>query len=465
MRVRSQFSHHYERPDDEEVNTALREATVVLDTNVLLGLYRASPTLRTKRLEVLKTIGPRLFVPHQVGVEFHSNRRDVAAEIRKAYDSLRTATKVLQKTAKSFGGDGRYDETTERVKELVDPLLEQILGGLDELEKNDPHRVDLKSDPILIELEALLDDHQVGTTPRAKKLAARVRDFTTIRVPLGLPPGFDDAHKPTNAAGDYLLWCEVLDYARKHKTDIVLVTDDAKSDWWQTGGDGLPNVAHPLLVSEFRRETGRAYYQLNSRELLNRAPTLDIAVTAQELAEEDQLAEEAAKRAAGSARGGVTWSGAASGSRTLSGEAFAGLARTFDYGLDEDMLNNLTSGLVPAVTIDDDAISAMMRSIWYRNIGTDPFGGILSAKTFNALNHAVGAADERSRAAAAAELEQLGKLLAARDAQQKRELAERIEALVGDPDNEETADDASPGEVNPLSKTPEPATEPPSQQE
>jgi hypothetical protein len=161
----------------------------------------------------------------------------------------------------------------------------------------------------------------------------------------------------------------------------------------------------------------------------------------------------------------VTWSGAASGSRTLSGEAFAGLARTFDYGLDEDMLNNLTSGLVPAVTIDDDAISAMMRSIWYRNIGTDPFGGILSAKTFNALNHAVGAADERSRAAAAAELEQLGKLLAARDAQQKRELAERIEALVGDPDNEETADDASPGEVNPLSKTPEPATEPPSQQE
>lgn len=120
-------------------------------------------------------------------------------------------------------------------------------------------------------------------------------DFATIRVPLGLPPGFDDARKATSnsaasAAGDYLLWSEVLDYARKHETDIVLVTDDAKSDWWQTGGDGLPNVPHPLLVSEFRRETGQNYFQLSTRDLLRRADVLDITVTPQNLEEEDELA-------------------------------------------------------------------------------------------------------------------------------------------------------------------------------
>ncbi|MFH6689300.1 PIN-like domain-containing protein [Cellulosimicrobium funkei] len=288
--MRSQFSHHYERPDDEEVNTALREATVVLDTNVLLGLYRASPTLRTTRLKVLKTIGPRLFVPHQVGIEFHRRRREVAAEIRHAYAALRAATKEYGDAIKAFGGDGRYDETATRVKELVDPLLEKINEGLDELEKNDPHRIDLRNDTVLAELEGLLADHQIGQAPRAKKLAAQVRDFATIRVPLGLPPGFDDAHKQTNAAGDYLLWCEVLDYARKHETDVVLITDDAKSDWWQTGGDRLPNVPHPLLVSEFRRETGQAYYQLNSRELLKKASALDVTVSTANLEEEEELA-------------------------------------------------------------------------------------------------------------------------------------------------------------------------------
>ena len=296
MRVRSQFSHHYERPTDDEVATALREATVVLDTNVLLGLYRVSEELRTTRLEVFKAIGPRLFVPHQVGVEFHRNRRDVAAGIGTAYAPVRAAAAALQKVAKAFGGgEGRYDETTTRVKELVNPLVKQIVDGLDELEKDDPHRIDLSDDPVLAELEALLDEDQVGRAPRAKKLAKRARDFETVRVPLRLPPGFDDAHKITGrgvaaAAGDYLLWCEVLAHARKNGTNVVLITDDAKSDWWQKV-PGERDAPHPGLVSEFRRETGQRYYQLSTRELLRKADdVLAISVTPQNLEEEDELA-------------------------------------------------------------------------------------------------------------------------------------------------------------------------------
>jgi hypothetical protein len=296
VRVRSQFSHHYERPTDDEVDTALREATVVLDTNVLLGLYRVSKELRATRLEVFEAIGPRLFVPHQVGVEFHRNRREVAAGIGTAYDTVRAAADELQKVAKAFGGgEGRYDETTTRVKELVNPLVKQIVDGLNELEKDDQHRIELSDDPVLAQLEALLDDHQVGQAPRAKKLAKRARDFEEIRVPLRLPPGFDDAYKITGrgvaaAAGDYLLWCEVLAHARKTGTDVVLITDDAKSDWWQKVPGGR-DVPHPLLVSEFRRETGQRYYQLSTRELLRKADdALAISVTQQSLKEEDELA-------------------------------------------------------------------------------------------------------------------------------------------------------------------------------
>lgn len=468
MRVRSQFSHHYERPDDDEVNAALTDATIVLDTNVLLGLYRASPDLRTKRLEVLNAIGSRIFVPHQVGVEFHRNRREVAAGIGAAYDALRAAMSPLQKAVKAFGGEGRYDESAARVKELVDPLLGQIVDGLKELEKDDPHRIDLSNDPILAELEKLLDDRQIGQAPRAKKQAARVRDFEEIRVPLRLPPGFDDAYKianrgPAAAAGDYLLWCEVLTYARKNETDVVLITDDAKSDWWHTGTGG-PDVPHPLLVSEFRRETGQDYFQLSTRDLLRRADVLDITVTTQELAEEDQLAEEAAKRAEGSARGGVTWSGAASGTSTLSGKAFAGLARNFDYGLDEAALDNLTSGMIPAVAIDDDVMTAMLNSIRYWNSGTDPRRAILSAKTFNALQHALHGADEHGRASAAAALERIGQVLAARDALEKREaLAAELEEL--DLDDDAVTEGDSPDEASPISRTRESSPEPPSQQE
>ncbi|MGO1287285.1 MAG: PIN-like domain-containing protein [Cellulosimicrobium funkei] len=268
----------------------------MLDTNVLLGLYRVSPDLRATRLKVLKAIGPRLFLPHQVGIEFHRNRREVAAGIGTAYETVRAAADALQKSVKTFGGgEGRYDETTTRVKELINPLVKAIVDGLDELEKDDPHRIDQSDDPVLAELETLLDDDQVGRAPRAKKVAKRARDFETVRVPLRLPPGFDEAHKITGrgvsaAAGDYLLWCEVLAHARKNGTDVVLITDDAKTDWWQKVPGGR-DVPHPLLVSEFQRETGQRYYQLSTRELLRKADdALAISVTSQNLEEEDELA-------------------------------------------------------------------------------------------------------------------------------------------------------------------------------
>ncbi len=51
-------------PDDGEVASALRSATVAVDTNVLLDLYRFSDATREAMVEVLVGLGERLFVPH-----------------------------------------------------------------------------------------------------------------------------------------------------------------------------------------------------------------------------------------------------------------------------------------------------------------------------------------------------------------------------------------------------------------
>lgn len=294
MHVRSRFSHHYQRPDDDAVDQALVNATVVLDTNVLLSLYRVSPTLRQTRLDVFAAIGERLFFPYQGAVEFHRNRRHVVQDLRAEYLKLREAADTLAKVAKRFGGgDGRYDATTQAVQDIVNPLMTQLSDGVRALEEEDPHRVNLADDEVLSALEVLLEG-RVGIAPRPKQLARRVREFVEIRVPLELPPGYRDAHKgsgPAAAAGDYLLWREVLDHARAHATDVVLVTEETKTDWWQNGAAGVPTVAHPLLVSEFQAETGRSYFQLSPKELLARAEkVLAIRVSEQDLVEEDELA-------------------------------------------------------------------------------------------------------------------------------------------------------------------------------
>ncbi len=262
--MRKTFRHHYELPSKDDVNEALVSATVVLDTNFLLGLYRVSPELSKTRLSVLSKIGSRLFVPHQVGVEFHRNRREVVQDISTEYSALETVIGTLSKAVKQFGGENRYAESAKQVRDLVQPALDQIMDGLKQLAKDDAHRIDLRQDPVLDALEELLEG-KVGKAPSPKKLARRVQEFIAVRVPLSLPPGYADAGKienrgPAAAAGDYLLWREVLTMAKRDDTDVVLITDETKPDWWSIGGSHIPTVPHPLLVSEFREKTGHAYY-------------------------------------------------------------------------------------------------------------------------------------------------------------------------------------------------------------
>jgi hypothetical protein len=81
--MREQFAHFY-APDEDATASAMRTGLVVPDTNVLLGLYKVQRTARRELGAALGKLGDRLWIPHQVGLEFHRNRLSVIAE-QEAY--------------------------------------------------------------------------------------------------------------------------------------------------------------------------------------------------------------------------------------------------------------------------------------------------------------------------------------------------------------------------------------------
>ncbi|MFJ1869817.1 PIN-like domain-containing protein [Streptomyces sp. KS_5] len=62
-------------PVEGDYRAVLRNGLVVIDTNVLLDLYRMSAPVREDMLTVLKTIASRLWIPHQVQLEFWNVRQ------------------------------------------------------------------------------------------------------------------------------------------------------------------------------------------------------------------------------------------------------------------------------------------------------------------------------------------------------------------------------------------------------
>jgi rRNA-processing protein FCF1 len=90
-RGRGLFDGHeaYRTPTDDDYLAVLKDGLVVVDTNVLLNLYRYNAQARTDFLGVLRALRPSLWVPDQVVREFWGSREAVLRDPRGSAETLR----------------------------------------------------------------------------------------------------------------------------------------------------------------------------------------------------------------------------------------------------------------------------------------------------------------------------------------------------------------------------------------
>ncbi len=89
------------------------------------------------------------------------------------------------------------------------------------------------------------------------------------------PPGYADAKKEgSQAAGDYVLWRQLLDEAATRKLPVLLVTNDQKEDWYRKV-HGITIGPRIELISEMLDEAGVPFHtQTLERFLGSAAPIL-----------------------------------------------------------------------------------------------------------------------------------------------------------------------------------------------
>jgi len=93
--------------------------------------------------------------------------------------------------------------------------------------------------------------------------------------------------------GDVILWFQILDHAQAVKKPIILISDDAKEDWWLIH-HGRTIGPRPELVAEMRRKANMDFYMYSSDRFLERAADFlqlqrqqDAIEEARELRQED----------------------------------------------------------------------------------------------------------------------------------------------------------------------------------
>jgi hypothetical protein len=263
-------------PRPGELKRFISEGLVVLDTNALLDMYRFTEDARADYIRALGLLGDRLWIPHQTAQEFFERRTTVIQSWRtdrEDFDQeLNRALGVVIGIIVGYAHRRGVDETgAQTITELVSDAQASILEKLDEVVDAgadiDPagHPDD---DPILQQVQELIDD-KIGETPDAQYLAKREKEWN-IRAAAHIPPGYKDARKGDRSIGDYLVWHQTLEEAKRRRTmPVLMICNEQKPDWVRR--DGTYSGPRHELVKEMRDHVDQDFHLVDVHNFMTLA--------------------------------------------------------------------------------------------------------------------------------------------------------------------------------------------------
>lgn len=270
--MKTSFSEYY-RPTNSEYKRLWDSALIVIDTNVLLDLYRMPESSREQIFTIFDAFKDRLWVPHHVALEFQRGRTSVMANQKKqtnsALELVDNMVSGLTKAINDLELDKRQvDIKTDALLDNLNKVSVEIISAIKLAQKN---QLSISSeDPIRDRLDTIFSG-KVGGGPLTQiELESLILEGDE-RYQNKVPPGFKDDTKgkdPNVASfhhgsikyprkfGDLILWRQIIDYVKKiNSKEVLLITSEQKEDWWWREGGEIWGPL-PALLKEIRQEGG-----------------------------------------------------------------------------------------------------------------------------------------------------------------------------------------------------------------
>jgi len=259
------FQQYYP-PEDSKWGEIWDNSIFILDTNVLLNLFRYNKETSDDLLKALKTVAERLWIPHQVALEYHENLQYVTIGQLNIYTEvdniLESAKSNLHEKIDGLRlADRHYSIDPKKILTGVDKVIGDFQKEISELKDQQPNYHERLS----YEVQSLLTQ-RIGSAPDSQSVLDDYYKEAEERFKLNRPPGYLDRAKGNEGDrskksmffhndlcyqrqyGDVLIWFQIIEMAKrgKHK-NIIFVTDDNKEDWWRRIGGRQMGPRYELM--------------------------------------------------------------------------------------------------------------------------------------------------------------------------------------------------------------------------
>ncbi|WP_044194483.1 PIN-like domain-containing protein [Oscillatoria acuminata] len=287
MDMKKIFAGYYSL-NQEQFKELWENCIFVLDTNILLNLYRYNKNTRNDFINnVLRKIEERLWIPHQVALEFQENRLEV---IESQQTQIATIKDKWKNHKAKFWGEIRtfHAINPESLIERLDKELSEYLNDknsviIEQLDFLIDDPLELTKHDTVRDIVDELFNGKIGESPTNEELTNIYKNGEE-RYRIKYPPGFKDQQDKRNDPpylykemefkrmyGDLILWKELLKKVEscswKH---VIFITDDDKDDWWNRNS-GKTDGPRLELIQEMYEAGASLFYMYNSDRFIDRA--------------------------------------------------------------------------------------------------------------------------------------------------------------------------------------------------
>ncbi|PGR79740.1 PIN-like domain-containing protein [Priestia megaterium] len=264
------------RPSEEDYKELWENCHFVFDANMLLNVYRYSELARETFIKIFQQLNERIWIPHQVGIEYHFHMLEEIKGQEKKYDELQNIIKTkraeIEEEYKNFSLRHSNLKMDEKLLKKLQDSINDICKDLENQKENHPD-LNITKDEIM-----KVFTNKVGS-PYDQERIEEIEAEGEIRYNRKQPPGFKDSKKGGSRYhdervyqqkyGDLIVWNQLIDYSKEKDVPIIFVTDDRKDDWWNiiSGERVGPS---PQLLQEFKRKTeGNKFYMYQPKQFLS----------------------------------------------------------------------------------------------------------------------------------------------------------------------------------------------------
>lgn len=242
----------------------------VFDTSVLLNLYRLKDETKDAFFKVIEKIEDRKWIPYLVGFEYHKNRHEVINEIKSEnlteenekhlQDLEKSLNLFFKRTKNSDGDETRTKQLIGDIKKIIHKCRKKADDKYNNLTKHD----------YIQEKVTMLFKNKIGQSFSKKELEELYK-IGEKRYAEKTPPGYMDIKNKegNDIYSDFIIWQEIIKFAKTNNKCVVFVTADEKEDWWHIHR-GKKSCC-PKLKKEFYEEAGTEFHMYMPERFLAEA--------------------------------------------------------------------------------------------------------------------------------------------------------------------------------------------------